>query len=281
MRTRSMAGLAALPLAVALVWPALAAEEGEIVVVLSEEPDIVDPCEASRSNVGRIVKQNVTETLTEIDPDDGSITPRLATEWEQVDDLTWRFKLQEGVNFHDGEPFNAEAAKTAIERTLDERIDCEIRIKFFGGMEVTPVVVDEHTLDIKTAEPAPILPTMMGTMTITSPNTVMGERTRDPVGTGPYRFVSWDARHQRRARALRRLLGRGARGREGDLRVPRRIRGARGHGRGRRGGHRAQHRGPGRDRSGDGLQLPQLRDLELPDRRHQAAARRPARAQGA
>ena len=32
---------------------------------------------------------------------------------------------------------------------------------------------------------------MMGTMTMTSPHTVMGERTRDPIGTGPYRFVSW------------------------------------------------------------------------------------------
>ena len=195
MRTHPMAGLAALPLAVALASLApgvvAAAEEGAITIVLSEEPDMVDPCEASRSNVGRIVKQNVTETLTEIDPDDGSITPRLATAWERVDDLTWRFELQEGVTFHDGEPFNAEAVKTAIERTLDERIDCEIRIKFFGGMKVTPVVVDEHTVDIKTAEPAPILPTMMGTMTITSPNTVMGERTRDPIGTGPYRFVSW------------------------------------------------------------------------------------------
>jgi peptide/nickel transport system substrate-binding protein len=190
-----VAGLAALPLAIALITltpgSAAAAEDGEIVVVLSEEPDIVDPCEASRSNVGRIVKQNVTETLTEIDPDDGSITPRLATEWQQVDDLTWRFKLREGVTFHDGEPFNAETARTAILRTLDERIDCEIRIKFFGGMEVTPEPVDEYTLDVKTKEPAPILPTMMGTMTITSPNTVEGERTRDPVGTGPYRFGSW------------------------------------------------------------------------------------------
>ena len=99
--------------------------------------------------------------------------------------------MREGVKFHDGEPFNAKTAKTAILRTLDDRIDCEIRIKFFGGMEVTPEPVDEYTLDIKTAQPAPILPTMMGTMTITSPNTVEGERTRDPIGTGPYRFVSW------------------------------------------------------------------------------------------
>ena len=147
MRTHHVLCRAALPLVAFLValTPGVvaAAEEGEVVIVLSEEPDIIDPCEASRSNVGRIVKQNVTETLTEIDPDDGSITPRLATEWEQVDDLTWRFKLKEGVTFHDGEPFNAETAKTAIERTLDERIDCEIRIKFFGGMEVTPVAVDE------------------------------------------------------------------------------------------------------------------------------------------
>jgi len=195
MTTRTLLGAAVASLLAALALaaaPSLAADDRSVTIVLSEEPDIIDPCEASRSNVGRVVKQNITETLTEIDPEDGSITPRLATAWEQLDELTWRFQIREGVSFHDGEPLDAEAVKIAIERTLDPRIECEIRIKFFGGMEVTPVVVDEHTLDIKTAEPAPILPTMMGTMTVTSPNTVMGERTRDPIGTGPYTLESWN-----------------------------------------------------------------------------------------
>ena len=167
------------------------AQDKSITIVLSEEPDIIDPCEASRSNVGRIVKQNITETFTEIDPDDGSITPRLAESWEQVDPNTWRFKLKEGVKFHDGTDFNAESAVYSINRTLNEKIDCEIRLKFFGGMKVTPKAVDTYTLDVTTAEPAPILPTMLGTMTVVSPNTVMDERTREPVGTGPYKFVSW------------------------------------------------------------------------------------------
>ena len=122
---------------------ALAAEEGKITIVMPEEPDIVDPCHASRSNIGRVVKQNVAETLTEIDPDDGSITPRLATSWEQVDDLTWRFQLREGVVFHDGTPMDAEAVATSINRTLNPNLDCEIRTKFFGNTKVTPKAVDE------------------------------------------------------------------------------------------------------------------------------------------
>jgi peptide/nickel transport system substrate-binding protein len=167
------------------------AQDKSITIVLSEEPDIVDPCEASRSNVGRIVKQNITETFTEIDPKDGSITPRLAESWEQVDPSTWRFKLKQGVKFHDGTDFNAQNAAYSIKRTLNEKIDCEIRLKFFGGVKLTPKAIDDHTLEIKTSEPSPILPTMLGTMTVVSPNTPMDERTREPIGTGPYKFVSW------------------------------------------------------------------------------------------
>lgn len=195
MSVQNVLRLASVPVALALTaWlasPGLAAEEGKITIVLPEEPDIVDPCHASRSNIGRVVKQNVTETLTEINPADASVTPRLATSWEQIDDHTWRFQLREGVVFHDGTPMDAEAVATSITRTLNPNLDCEIRTKFFGNTRVTPKVVDQYTLDLVTDEPSPILPTMMGTVTVQAPSTPMDELTREPIGTGPYVFTSW------------------------------------------------------------------------------------------
>ncbi len=176
----------------ALAWTAHGAGHNVVTVVLSEEPDIVEPCHSSRSNIGRVVKQNIVETMTEIDPSDGSITPRLATSWSQVDDLTWRFEIRKGVKFHDGADLDAKAAAMAIDRTLDTSMDCEVRTKFFGGLKLTATPVGSHTLEVKTDKPVPILPTMMGTMVLTSPNTAMGKPTRNPIGTGPYRFTNWD-----------------------------------------------------------------------------------------
>lgn len=185
------AALPTLLVMVALIGGRADAQERSLTIVLPEEPDIVDPCHASRSNIGRIVKQNVAETLTEIDPKDGSVRPRLATSWEQVDEKTWRFKLKEGVKFHDGTPFDAQAAATSINRTLSPQLDCEIRIKFFGNTKVTPTAIDATTLELRTDGASPILPTMMGTMTIQAPSTDPSKLTRSPVGTGPYVFSEW------------------------------------------------------------------------------------------
>ena len=162
-----------------------------VTVVLNEELDLVEPCMATRSNIGRVVLKNINEPLTEIDPTDGSVTPRLATSWEQVDEDTWRFKLQEGITFHDGAPFNAEAVKYSIERTLDPKLACEMAYKFFGGIKIDAVPVDEHTIDITATPPQPIMPTMMGVLAIVSTNTPRDAFTREPIGTGPYRFVDW------------------------------------------------------------------------------------------
>ena len=85
---RLMGGIAALTLAA----PAFA--EGEITIALNEELEVVEPCMTSQSNIGRVIQQNISETLTELDPTNGQLKPRLAETWEAVDGDTWRFKLR-------------------------------------------------------------------------------------------------------------------------------------------------------------------------------------------
>ena len=75
--------------------PALA-QDKSVTIVLSEELDVVEPCMASRSNIGRVLLQNISETLTELEIGGGGLKPRLAESWEAVDDDTWRFKLRAG-----------------------------------------------------------------------------------------------------------------------------------------------------------------------------------------
>ena len=160
----------------------------DITIVLQEEPFSVEPCNANTSIIGKVLKQNIVETLVSRNAVTGEILPRLATSWEHPDDLTWIFKLRKGVKFHDGADFNADAVIYAINRTLDERINCEVRIKVFSGFTMEMTAMDNHTLKIVTSSPKPILPTMIVPLTIMSPNTPNGVMTDKPVGTGPYVF---------------------------------------------------------------------------------------------
>jgi peptide/nickel transport system substrate-binding protein len=173
----------------AFACPALAADT-DVTIALNEELEVVEPCMASQSNIGRVILQNVSETLTELN--NGELKPRLAEGWEAVDGDTWRFKLRPGITFSDGTSFTADDVKFSLERTLSEKLTCEIGAKFFGGMKLTADVVDDVTLDI-TSEPAqPILPLLMSTLTIVPSETPM-EFTRTPVGTGPYVLKEWNA----------------------------------------------------------------------------------------
>ena len=101
-------------IAMASAFPVLA-QDTEVTVVLSEELDIVDPCEASRSNVGRVVLQNISETMTELVPGEG-LRPRLADSWEEMGDGTWRFNLHPDVKFTDGTALDAGDVAHSLER---------------------------------------------------------------------------------------------------------------------------------------------------------------------
>lgn len=176
--------------AACLALPAFAADT-DVTIVLNEELETVEPCMASQSNIGRVVLQNIAETMTELNVENGELMPRLAESWEDMGEGTWRFHLRDGVTFSDGTSLDAADIAHSIERTLSPDLTCEIGAKYFGGMTITPAVVDDLTIDI-TADPAqPILPLLMSTLTIVPSETAM-EFTRAPVGTGAYVLSEWN-----------------------------------------------------------------------------------------
>ena len=106
--------IAALAATFMLAVPAFAAE---LKIGLQEDPDVLDPAQ-SRTFVGRIVYTALCDKLVDITPD-LKFVPQLATEWKWSDDgkqLT--MKLRQGVKFHDGTDFNADAVVATIERNM-------------------------------------------------------------------------------------------------------------------------------------------------------------------
>lgn len=167
------------------------AADTDVTIVLNEELEVLEPCMTSQSNIGRVLLQNVSETMTELDASDGTLKPRLAESWEDMGNGTWRFHLRSGVSFSDGTGFGAGDVKHSIERTLSPDLTCEIGAKFFGGMKLTPTVVDDATIDIAADPAQPILPLLMSTLTIVPEETPM-EFTRTPVGTGPFKLTEYN-----------------------------------------------------------------------------------------
>ncbi|PQO24621.1 peptide ABC transporter substrate-binding protein [Rhodobacteraceae bacterium WD3A24] len=85
---------------------------------------------------------------------DGTLTPRLATEWgiHPDDDTIWVFELREGVTFHDGTPFEADDVVFSLERAMAETSD----MKGLHGAVESVEAVDEHTVHVQMEGPAPL-----------------------------------------------------------------------------------------------------------------------------
>lgn len=125
-----------------------AANASEIKIGLGSDPDMLDP-DQSRTFVGRIVYASLCDKLFDITPE-LEIIPQLATEWSwSEDNLILYLQLREGVTFHDGTPFDAEAVKFNIERSLtlpESRRKSEVK-------SITKVVpTGTHTVEIHLAQ---------------------------------------------------------------------------------------------------------------------------------
>ncbi len=172
---------------------AAATSGGDLVYAGGVDAQTLDPQFITDIPTFRVVG-SMYEGLT-AQNEDGEIIPGLATEWSVSDDgRTWRFRLRDGVKFHDGSDFNAEAVKFTYDRLMDPETGSPRRSALAAVESVE--VVDDHTVDITTKAPfAPLLAQLSTYNTwILSPAQVqkVGEKVREmPSGTGPFRFDSW------------------------------------------------------------------------------------------
>ena len=164
------------------------AEPAEIVVVVAEEPPNLDWGYVGTSHLP--VTRNTYETLTTRDGQTGELIPQLAESWERIDDYTWRIKLKEGINFQDGEPFNAEAVVWNLTTLSDPELDKHVFQSL--NQQLFVEAVDEYTVDVKTEEPDPIIPRRLYWAHMGSPKAVQADPDfQTMVGTGPYLLDEW------------------------------------------------------------------------------------------
>lgn len=148
---------------------------------------------ASGVTVSQGIYEAMYDHLVKVDTlNGGELLPELATEWAQVDDVTWDFTLREGVTFWDGEPFNAETAVHSLRLVLDDPANwLQSRIGGFASVEA----VDDRTLRVVTS--APDVLTVGNISQIPMYPKAYYESVgasgfaKAPMGTGPFKFESW------------------------------------------------------------------------------------------
>ncbi|MED1202746.1 glutathione ABC transporter substrate-binding protein [Heyndrickxia acidicola] len=146
----------------------------------------------TNDNASAHVIDQVYETLFKRNPQTMAIEPDLAVSYTNPDPLTWIIKLRKGVKFQDGTPFNADAVKYDFDKFRDPKTAAP-RASLLASID-TVTVQDPYTVVIKTKKPYGALLAALShdNASIVSPKAdKAGNLNKQPVGTGPFKFVEW------------------------------------------------------------------------------------------
>ncbi|WP_284035559.1 ABC transporter substrate-binding protein [Neobacillus sp. 114] len=163
-------------------------------LLLAQSADIttLDPQNSLSTNGDRVFR-NMFSRLFARDVN-MEIKPELVESYENVDDVTWKFKLKSGVKFHNGDPLTAEDVKFSLERVMTDKSLKEF--PYFTQLKEIKVL-DDQNLEIITDGPMPtLLPLLAKSGADVMPKKYfeevgLEEFMKKPVGSGPYQFVEW------------------------------------------------------------------------------------------
>ena len=158
------------------------AEKQELIIGAPADTYVLDPPE--KATLGMYATNTgIYDNLVRVTPE-YQVEPMLATAWEFVAPNTWRFKLRQGITFHDGQKFTAQAVKYTMDRIA----------KAGGG---TPGIGPDSVkiVDDATVEITPSRPNLRLVQQITHPQYSIiapgSDPATKPVGTGPFKFVEY------------------------------------------------------------------------------------------
>ena len=189
--TKYSAAVAATIMSMSLFAGAVSAEE--LTIGLSSEPTSMDP---HFHNLGpnNAMSLHVFERLVAQD-ERQQLLPGLATSWGPINDLTWEFKLREGVKFHDGTEFNADDVICSVTRAPDVPNSPSSFASFLKGK--TFEKIDDYTIHVTTEVPYPLMGNDLSSVPIVSDSVGCEAASEDynsgvaMIGTGPFKFVSY------------------------------------------------------------------------------------------